>query len=113
MGYADTQGPGTIPCILITRFMQFTGIIVKVGELQEIPSTKAESGVFYRRNVTICASDGRNERATFELKSSLAKEFNGQIGQNVTVSFDLRGVECETKNGLQEFNHLQAWRIDC
>jgi len=79
------------------------------GTLHHIGETREVSETFSTRSFTICQQDDKYPQfITFELikdKTDLIDSF--KIGDDINVSFNLRGREWNGKF----FNTIQAWRI--
>jgi len=79
------------------------------GTLHHIGETREVSETFSTRSFTICQQDDKYPQfITFELikdKTDLIDSF--KIGEDINVSFNLRGREWNGKF----FNTIQAWRI--
>ena len=79
------------------------------GTLHQIGETREVSETFSTRSFTICQQDDKYPQfITFELikdKTDLIDSF--KIGDDINVSFNLRGREWNGKF----FNTIQAWRI--
>jgi len=79
------------------------------GTLHHIGETREVSETFSTRSFTICQQDDKYPQfITFELikdRTDLIDSF--KIGDDINVSFNLRGREWNGKF----FNTIQAWRI--
>ena len=79
------------------------------GTLHHIGETREVSETFSTRSFTICQQDDKYPQfITFELikdRTDLIDSF--KIGEDINVSFNLRGREWNGKF----FNTIQAWRI--
>ena len=79
------------------------------GTLHQIGETREISETFSTRSFTICQQDDKYPQfITFELikdRTDLIDSF--KIGDDINVSFNLRGREWNGKF----FNTIQAWRI--
>lgn len=85
-----------------------TGTIRHIGQEQQV------SDKFRKREFAIAVQDGNfTQYPKFELtqdKCSLLDKF--KEGQNVIVSFNLRGNEYSKDGKTSYFTSLQAWRIE-
>jgi hypothetical protein len=88
------------------------------GRLVEVYPTSAVSDKFRKREFVIEQSETRNgyefrEYVKFQLtqdKCSLADQF--KPGDQVKVSFNLRGRKWEKDGNVNYFTNLEAWRIE-
>lgn len=87
-----------------------------IGKLLEIKDAQQVSDTFKKRSFVIECTENPQypEYVSFELiqdRCDLLENF--QIGQEVEISFNLRGRKWTTPEGeTKYFNSLQAWRID-
>jgi hypothetical protein len=90
--------------------MKITGKIIELKETQQVSET------FRKRNFVVEYVENVQypEFISFELiqdKCEILDSF--QVGQNVEVSFNLRGRKWTAPTGeTKYFNSLQAWRIE-
>src|SRR4051812_19662503 len=90
--------------------MKITGKIIELKETQQV------SEAFRKRNFIVEYVENVQypEFISFELvqdKCEILDSF--QLGQNVEVSFNLRGRKWTAPTGeIKYFNSLQAWRIE-
>jgi len=86
------------------------------GKLLEIQETQQVSDTFRKRMFVLEYADNPQyvEYISFELIQDRCDLLDGlQQGQNVEVSFNLRGRKWVNPEGVTKyFNSLQAWRIE-
>ena len=88
---------------------EIKGIVKRVGPTE----TKGAKG-FQTRNLILDVEDGRFPQIV-ELQAtsdrvSLLDPLN--VGDAVTVTFNLRGREWKGQNGTKVFNSLDVWKLD-
>ena len=91
--------------------IQITGKIHHIGETQVV------SGTFQKRDLVVeCVGDNPAypQLISAQFVQDKTQLLDGyQVGQDVTLSIDLRGREWRAPSGeLRYFNTLQAWRIE-
>jgi hypothetical protein len=89
--------------------MDVTGTIKKLFE------TKQVSDKFSKREFVVETKDGRYPQTVlFQASNDRISQLNGmQLGEEVKVSFDLRGREWKSPSGeVKFFNTLEAWKIE-
>ncbi len=89
--------------------LTLTGKLHKVGELRQISDnlTIQEFVVLDESNVQY------PQHVTFQVKNSnIAMLQSLQIGQQITVHFNLRGREFVKGMVTKYFNTLEAWKLD-
>jgi hypothetical protein len=86
---------------------EFTGTVVHIGEIQHF----GDKG-FYKAELVLCDNaDKFPQEVPFECIKGAADNARAfQKGDNVTVSFDLRGRYWE--KGDKWFPSLNAWRVE-
>ncbi len=85
------------------------------GTLKVKMDTQVVSEKFSKREFVLTTDAGSNypQHVTFQLtqdKCSLIDSF--QQGDEMKVSFNVRGREWNGPNGIRYFNTLEAWRIE-
>jgi single-strand DNA-binding protein len=86
-----------------------TGIIAHIGSTQEVGNG------FLKREFVLQIPDGNySEKPKFELIKDKCTLLDAYAeGQEITVSFNLRGREYQGKDGkTMYFTNLQAWKIE-
>lgn len=87
--------------------MEVTGTLYFVGQTQQITDK------FAKRDFVIETQEQYPQKIKFELhqdKVDLIEPYAD--GEQINVSFNLRGRSYEDKNGVTQYaNTLQAWRI--
>ena len=88
--------------------LTLTGKLHKVGELRQISDTMA-----VQEFVVLDDSNAQYPQyVTFQVKNSnIAMLQSLQIGQQITVHFNLRGREFVKDGQNKYFNTLEAWKI--
>ena len=87
--------------------MDFTGHITHIGQLEQFETSR---GTCLSREIVIKSDDQYPRLGVFTLRNDLAQNFHHNIGDTVTVRFDLDGFQ--SKDGTRYFNKLLAWRIN-
>ena len=84
--------------------LELTGEIVHIGEVETLPTGNTEKRIF-----VIEIEPGQySQQIGFELFKDKVKLINSfEVGQTVTVSFNIRGREWKGKY----YTNLQAWKI--
>lgn len=89
--------------------MNITGRVHEIGATQQVTDT------FKKRDIIIAYAENPQfvEYVRFEATNDKTDIFNNlQIGQEVEVSFNLRGRPWTNKDGVTTyFNSLVAWRV--
>jgi hypothetical protein len=85
------------------------------GVLKHIGDTVVVSEKFSKREFVLTVPhDQYPQHVAFQLTQAKCDNINSYgVGQNVTVSFNLRGREWTSPQGeVKYFNTLEAWRIE-
>lgn len=85
------------------------------GVLKHIGDTVVVSEKFSKREFVLTVPhDQYPQHVAFQLTQAKCDNINSySVGQNVTVSFNLRGREWTSPQGeVKYFNTLEAWRIE-
>jgi len=84
------------------------------GKIKLINPTKEVSDSFKKREVVVSTEEQYVQHILIEFiqdKCSILDSYN--VGENVTVSINVRGKEHSTKDGeVRYFNQLQGWKIE-
>jgi hypothetical protein len=84
------------------------------GKIKLINPTKEVSDSFKKREVVVSTEEQYVQHILIEFiqdKCSILDSYN--VGENVTVSINVRGKEHTTKDGeVRYFNQLQGWKIE-
>ena len=85
-----------------TQSYDLTGVVDEIGDTEQIKN-------FTKRNLIITVPDGQYPQTVlFEfVQGNTAKLDNLRIGQNVTVSFNIKG----RRSGDRVYNQLQGWKV--
>ena len=89
-----------------------TGRLIEKFETQEMTAT------FRKREFVLETAEDRNGRKFFEtIKFQLVQDKveildKHNVGDEVTVSFDIKGKRWERDGRVNYFTNLQAWRIE-
>lgn len=86
-----------------------TGKIEMIGDVQQVSES------FKKREFVVSYLDGNYEQLIrFELKQNGTELIDShKVGENVTVSFNLRGRKWQNKDGKDMFfTTLEAWAIE-
>ena len=108
-GIERPMSPSDIHCArLPNTIMDFTGKIVHIGQLEQFETRDGRK--MYSREITLKSDDQYPRMGTFTLRNELAENFAYNIGDCISVRFDLDGFQ--SKDGTRYFNKLAAWRIN-
>jgi len=88
--------------------MEFKGLISQINEAEYLTSKAGQP--FVRRQIIVTTVEQYPQSGVFSLSGNTAESFSGQVGQNVTVHFNLHTFT--SQDGSKTFNKLDAWRID-
>jgi hypothetical protein len=84
------------------------------GKIKLINPTKEVSDSFKKREVVVSTEEQYVQHILIEFiqdKCSILDSYS--VGENVTVSINVRGKEHTTKDGeVRYFNQLQGWKIE-
>lgn len=93
--------------------MTFSGIIKIIGPVENYTGREGQN--FCSRSIVVTTEESHPQNAVFTLRHSIAENFNGHVGQHVTVHFDCLAFESkktDENSNAQYFNKLSAWKID-
>ena len=88
--------------------MDFTGQIKHIGEMEQF-DTKDGRKVF-SRDIVVTTDEQYPRSACFTLRNDLAQNFSHNIGEMISVRFDINARP--NREGTRYYNSLNAWRID-
>lgn len=83
------------------------------GRLHLVKPTQVVSDKFSKREFVVATTDQYPQFVQLELNQDKCGLLDGlQVGQEVTVDFNIRGREWQSPSGeVKYFNTLQAWRV--
>lgn len=84
------------------------------GKIKVINPTKEISQTFKKRELVITTDEEYPQHVLIEfVKDKCSVLDSYKVGENVTVSINVRGKEHIDKNGeTKYFNQLQGWKVD-
>lgn len=88
--------------------MELKGQITEVGAVEHLTSKNGQA--FVRRQIIVTTVEQYPQSGVFSLSGDSAESFSGQVGQIVTVHFNLHTFT--SQDGSKTFNKLDAWRLD-
>ena len=85
------------------------------GQLKAKEQTQKVSEKFQKRDFVITTESGTPypQHITFQItqdKCALLDKYN--VGDELTIHFNLKGREWNSEQGVKHFNTLEAWRIE-
>ena len=87
---------------------EITGTIYKVGDVQEFGSNG-----FKKREVVVNTGGEYPQYMPISITKDKAVQFNGAVGQTITVSVDLRGRSWTNPQGEEKFFvDIEGWKWD-
>ena len=88
--------------------MDFTGQIKHIGKMEQF-DTKDGRKVF-SRDIVVTTDEQYPRSACFTLRNDLAQNFSHNIGEMISVRFDINARP--NREGTRYYNSLNAWRIN-
>ena len=86
---------------------EFRGKITHIGQLEQFTTSR---GTCLTRDIHLETDEQFPKSGCFTLRNDLAQNFAHNIGENITVKFDI--TMRSNKEQTRYFNQLNVWRID-
>jgi hypothetical protein len=87
--------------------MEFQGKLIQIGQLEQFETSR---GTCLTRDIVVDTDDQFPRTACFTLRNDLAQNFSHNIGEMISVRFDINARL--NRDGSRYFNSLNAWRIN-
>lgn len=87
--------------------MDFTGKLIHIGQLEQFETSR---GTCLTRDIVVETDEQFPRTACFTLRNDLAQNFSHNIGEMISVRFDINARL--NRDGSRYFNSLNAWRIN-
>lgn len=88
--------------------MDFTGRLIHIGQLEQFETSRGTTVL--TREIVITTDEQFPRTACFTLRNDLAQNFSHNIGETISVRFDINART--NRDGSRYFNQLNAWRIN-
>ena len=103
------------PCINFTKhtsaqknkIMEFQGKLIQIGQLEQFETSR---GTCLTRDIVVETDEQFPRTACFTLRNDLAQNFSHNIGEMISVRFDINARP--NREGTRYYNSLNAWRIN-
>lgn len=88
--------------------MDFTGKLIQIGQLEQFETSRGTTVL--TRDIVVETDEQFPRTACFTLRNDLAQNFSHNIGEMISVRFDINARL--NRDGSRYFNSLNAWRIN-
>ena len=87
---------------------EFIGRLVHIGPAEQFETREGKH--MTSRDIVLETDDQFPRRGCFTLRNELAVNFNHNIGETISLRFDIHARP--NKEGTRYYNQLNAWRIN-
>ena len=87
---------------------EFTGRLVHIGQTEHFETREGKKCT--SREITLATDEQFPKTACFTLRNELAQNFSRNIGEMISVRFDINARP--NREGTRYFNQLNAWRLN-
>ena len=88
--------------------MDFTGKLIHIGAIEEFRTNSGKD--ILTRDIVLTTDEQFPRTACFTLRNELAQNFAFNIGETISVKFDVSARP--NKEGTRYYNQLNAWRVN-
>ena len=88
--------------------MEFQGKLIQIGQLEQFETSRGTTVL--TRDIVVETDEQFPRTACFTLRNDLAQNFSHNIGEMISVRFDINARL--NRDGSRYFNSLNAWRIN-
>ena len=88
--------------------MDFTGKLIQIGQLEQFETSRGTTVL--TRDIVVETDEQFPRTACFTLRNDLAQNFSHNIGEMISVRFDINARP--NREGTRYFNQLNAWRVN-
>ena len=88
--------------------MDFTGKLIQIGQLEQFETSRGTTVL--TRDIVVETDEQFPRTACFTLRNDLAQNFSHNIGEMISVRFDINARL--NRDGSRYYNSLNAWRIN-
>ena len=88
--------------------MEFQGKLIQIGQLEQFETSRGTTVL--TRDIVVETDEQFPRTACFTLRNDLAQNFSRNIGEMISVRFDINARP--NREGTRYYNSLNAWRIN-
>ena len=88
--------------------MEFQGKLIQIGQLEQFETSRGTTVL--TRDIVVETDEQFPRTACFTLRNDLAQNFSHNIGEMISVRFDINARP--NKEGTRYYNQLNAWRVN-
>ena len=88
--------------------MEFQGKLIQIGQLEQFETSRGTTVL--TRDIVVETDEQFPRTACFTLRNDLAQNFSHNIGEMISVRFDINARP--NREGTRYYNSLNAWRIN-
>ena len=88
--------------------MEFQGKLIQIGQLEQFETSRGTTVL--TRDIVVETDEQFPRTACFTLRNDLAQNFSHNIGEMISVRFDINARP--NREGTRYFNQLNAWRLN-
>ena len=88
--------------------MEFQGKLIQIGQLEQFETSRGTTVL--TRDIVVETDEQFSRTACFTLRNDLAQNFSHNIGEMISVRFDINARP--NREGTRYYNSLNAWRIN-